>query len=224
MLSKEFLLKEYLENRRSLKSIAKEVGLTPSTIHYWMKKYNLPRRTTFEAITDNLVGKKFGYLTVLSHISTKRHGAYWKCRCDCSCGGTIKEIRGGTLRNGEHISCGKHKGWKGHEQLSGSYFGHLRSSASRRKLSWNLSKEFLWKLFLKQTRRCALSDVEIILSRTWARSEDKTQTASLDRIDSSKGYEEDNVQWVHKMINKMKQNLSQPEFINWCRLISARNS
>lgn len=48
-------------------------------------------------------------------------------------------------------------------------------------------------------------------------------TASLDRIDSSKGYIEGNVQWVHKRINKMKLDDSDTEFIEWCRLIADFN-
>jgi hypothetical protein len=48
-------------------------------------------------------------------------------------------------------------------------------------------------------------------------------TASLDRIDSSKGYVEGNVQWVHKRINIMKNDLSDSEFIEWCRVVSKNN-
>lgn len=47
----------------------------------------------------------------------------------------------------------------------------------------------------------------------------KNRTASLDRIDSSKGYLENNVQWVHKDINWMKQDYSHEEFLQYCKLI-----
>ena len=46
---------------------------------------------------------------------------------------------------------------------------------------------------------------------------------SLDRIDSLKGYAIDNVQWVHKDINKMKNIHSQPAFINICKLVAMKN-
>ena len=39
-------------------------------------------------------------------------------------------------------------------------------------------------------------------------------------IDSSKGYIKDNVQWVHKDVNFMKQSLPQEKFIDYCRKIS----
>ena len=44
-------------------------------------------------------------------------------------------------------------------------------------------------------------------------------TASLDRIDSSKGYIKGNVQWVHKEFNKMKLDLLDKEFIDICKLV-----
>ena len=48
-------------------------------------------------------------------------------------------------------------------------------------------------------------------------------TASLDRIDSSKGYIEGNVQWVHKRVNLMKGNMSTENFIEWCNLVVKNN-
>ena len=47
-------------------------------------------------------------------------------------------------------------------------------------------------------------------------------TASLDRIDSSRGYVPENVQWVHKVINRMKGTLSDDEFKSWCRTVAAQ--
>ena len=41
-------------------------------------------------------------------------------------------------------------------------------------------------------------------------------TASLDRIDSSKGYTKSNIQWVHKDINKMKSDFSMLRFLELC--------
>jgi hypothetical protein len=45
----------------------------------------------------------------------------------------------------------------------------------------------------------------------------------LDRVDSSKGYIEGNVQWVHKTINLMKQSFNQKEFIHFCKLVANNN-
>jgi hypothetical protein len=44
-------------------------------------------------------------------------------------------------------------------------------------------------------------------------------TASLDRIDNTKGYEEGNVWWVHKEANRLKNNYTLNDLLYWCRLI-----
>jgi hypothetical protein len=48
-------------------------------------------------------------------------------------------------------------------------------------------------------------------------------TASLDRIDSSKGYIEGNLQWLHKRINIMKGNMSEKEFLDFCESVTLKN-
>jgi len=50
------------------------------------------------------------------------------------------------------------------------------------------------------------------------------QTASLDRIDSSKGYVLDNVQWVHKRVNFLKRDYSEKELLFWCNAISEKSA
>ena len=77
-------------------------------------------------------------------------------------------------------------------------------------------------MFLKQNKKCALSNVELCFG-TLADVRNKgcrEALASLDRIDSTKGYEIGNVQWIHKKLNIMKQNLSDLDFIEWCKKVS----
>ncbi len=42
----------------------------------------------------------------------------------------------------------------------------------------------------------------------------RKQTASLDRINSKKGYVKGNIQWVHKNVNFMKSSFSTTVFLN----------
>lgn len=95
------------------------------------------------------------------------------------------------------------------------YHEHTKHSARRRKIEFNISKEFIMNLLDKQNNTCVLSGLDIHLSN---------RTASLDRIDSSKGYTEDNVQWVHKIVNFMKQKMSNQELIDMCKRIVLFNS
>lgn len=48
--------------------------------------------------------------------------------------------------------------------------------------------------------------------------------ASLDRKDSSVGYTKNNIQWVHKAINRLKTDFNQKKFIELCHLVSNFNN
>lgn len=116
--------------------------------------------------------------------------------------------------------------------LSKMLYSHYKRGAKIRKIEFKVSMKYLWDLYLKQQGKCALSGVKIYL-----KSQDKFSTitkiengnrnidyskfnASLDRIDSSKGYIEGNVQWVERKINIIKNDLSQKDFIDLCNLVS----
>lgn len=46
-------------------------------------------------------------------------------------------------------------------------------------------------------------------------------TASLDRTDSTNGYVDGNIQWVHKNVNLAKHSLSQDDFIELCSSVAS---
>lgn len=117
-----------------------------------------------------------------------------------------------------------HHNWAGFEEIPMSHWSSIERSAKRRSrtIPFNITPGEAWDLFLEQNKRCALSGVEIYFSPTGANRYSKT-TASLDRIDSFKGYSKDNCQWVHKEINRMKLNMSEPDFVNWCERVCQYN-
>lgn len=147
------------------------------------------------------------------------------CRCACD---TEKLVLGMHLRSGKSRSCGcgrvsgkAHYKWTGHGEISGAYWDQIRHGATDRKgrsysVEFLITIEYVWKLFLKQKRRCALTGLLLTMSR--AR---KSHTASLDRIRSDRGYVAGNVQWVHKEVNMMKRTMSQTRFVEMCGLVAA---
>lgn len=89
---------------------------------------------------------------------------------------------------------------------------------------FKVSIKELWELFEKQNRQCSLSGLDIQFGvQSRVKEKQKECTASLDRVDNSRGYTIDNVQWVHKDINKMKNTHSQEAFINICKLVASKN-
>ncbi len=98
----------------------------------------------------------------------------------------------------------------------------IKSVARRRKIQFSVSTEYLWELFCRQNGKCALTNISLELPESSWDVKHGVGTASLDRIDSSVGYIEGNVQWVHKEINMMKQDLTQTHFVEMCRLVSQK--
>jgi len=45
ILTKDFLMREYIKNKKPCSQIAYEVGCSLMPIFYWLKMYNIPRRT-----------------------------------------------------------------------------------------------------------------------------------------------------------------------------------
>ena len=77
------------------------------------------------------------------------------------------------------------------------------------------------KVYLIQNGKCALSGIDIpLLKNPKTKAQRESQLASVDRINSSIGYVEGNVQWVHKDINLMKNKFDQNYFIKMCKKIS----
>jgi hypothetical protein len=135
-----------------------------------------------------------------------------------------------TIRR-EATRVGKHSPmFSGHEDISGHFIAMLRQDARKRDISHPLldgsasSTKYLWALYLAQERRCALSGNDIeFRSNIYDGTGYTSGSASLDRIDSDKGYIEGNVQWVHKHVNLMKRSLSQEAFIDLAHQIAKKH-
>ena len=76
----------------------------------------------------------------------------------------------------------------------------------------SVTLEDLYKVLQKQNFKCAYTGIDLQVVDT-PKGE---SNASVDRIDSDKGYEIGNVQWVYKPINIMKNGLSDSDFKNLC--------
>lgn len=161
------------------------------------------------------VGDVFDQLTVLN-FETEKGTNRRIAICQCSCGKMVPIFTGLFQRNKKfNCGCQPLPSFKGSGEMSGAFFYNLKAGAKTRGLSVEVTKEELWNLFLKQERRCALSGLPLCLQIRGGRTD-----ASVDRIDSTKSYTLDNVQWVHKDVNKMKQNLLQSHFLELCRRIT----
>lgn len=170
----------------------------------------------------DLINKQFGDGIVIKLVGPDGMGnRTWLLRCKCN-----KEYTATTnsLKTGNTKGCGcrngrtgsRHPHYKGFENLSGDYWSKLKRGARIRDIVFKIDIEWAWNLFVKQKQKCALTGRNIVLSD----GSFVGQTASLDRINSKLGYTKDNVQWVHKDINRMKQAFDESYFIGLCKEVS----
>lgn len=183
------------------------------------------------------MGDKFNHWTIIHFSHKNKYGSkHWRCVCDCGNYATVQES---SLINDGSKSCGcyqkeiasqthlgsKSKRWTGYGDVSGRLWDTIKTGAKKRNLEFDISIEYIWELFKKQNGKCALTGMDItLISYLYdENSRKKTKlltTASLDRIDSKRGYTKDNVWWVHKHINVMKNAYNFKEFVSYCIMVA----
>lgn len=173
---------------------------------------------------------KFGYYTLVNGEQEKRskdHKVMVLVECSC---GKREYKRKSHLLSGRCVSCkscsckrtATHSkppvNRKGCEGLSGTHYNSIKSGAKKRGLEFSVSPEYLWGMY---DGKCSLTGESISLipaikntNVDWSKI-----TASLDRIDNTKGYVEGNVWWVHKDVNRLKNNYPLDVLYKWCELL-----
>lgn len=177
--------------------------------------------------TKNLKNQVFGQWTILKYDGIAREGpgignSFWWCKCSC---GYEKSVQAQTLLNGTSTKC---RECADKQQIIDFTIPHhywrvLVRNALKRNIEILTSEDECFKLLLAQNFKCALSGLDIYMSKNNFEHKQGKTTASLDRIDSSKPYIINNLQWLHKDVNMMKHIFNQSYFIDLCRSITNKN-
>lgn len=159
------------------------------------------------------IGRRKGSLVVESYEfgsnSKGRPVLFYLCKCDC---GGNHRVKADIFNIGHSCSCKKcRKSSKfiptNQKICPKRYFKGIESRAKKGNLNFTITLEDVICLLQQQNNLCKLSGLLIQI---------EDGTASLDRIDNSLGYTLDNIQWVHRTINYMKNELSDDIFISFC--------
>lgn len=185
---------------------------------------------------NDLTGKIFGFLKVIKMVRNEQAvSKEWMCAVKClNCDNTpYKIVRTQSLMRGATTSCGcrrdqyekntgeNNKRFTGYKKMHGKFWGTLIYRAKKRNRDVDITKEYAYQIFLDQDEKCVLSGLPIQFGRS--NNYPSENTASVDRIDNSKGYIEGNIQWVHKDINRMRNIYDINYFIEICKKIAHHN-
>lgn len=208
----------------STEKVGEEIGLNKKTV----KKILYEAGVSIKKQPMDLHGRVFGKLRCIRVFNKdKSNKIRWMCSCEC---GKYKIVRTNDLMSGKIKSCGCYKKYinsivglesigkgpcqTGKRSPFKSYLKTILRGAINRNIEISINQEDLENSFKANGGICALSGVGIVMASAQFR------TASLDRIDSQKGYHLDNIQWVSKHLNVMKLDWEQKEFIQACETIS----
>jgi len=214
----------YYNQHKSKTEICYLLNFSPKTLWRYLNKYGIRLKDARGHKFKDLTGKRFGRLTVLKFTKMNQHGrTCWLCLCDC---GIEKEVWGECL--GKYTkSCGCYRdeiAFKGCGDISITFYKTTRRGAIERGLEFSITIEDIWELYLKQNRKCALSGQELRFIKGYTNKHRRNiQNASVDRTNNNLGYTKENIQIVHKDINKMKQHFDNDYFIQTCKLICNNN-
>jgi hypothetical protein len=156
-------------------------------------------KTRVDNSKANLIGQRFGRLTVISEGKTRGYYKYYLCKCDC---GNEKEIYEANLRRGLTKSCGCLQ--KERARKANLIHGHAAKG----------KKTKLYRVWCGMHNRCKCktnSSYELYGARgitvcdewkeflpfyDWAIANRYREGLEIDRIDGNKGYGPDNCRWV----------------------------
>lgn len=159
----------------------------------------------------NLVGDKYGRLTVVEFDRLQKHKTYWKCVCEC---GMTVVATGNNLRSGNTKSCGCL--FKEQLQKTGknnTTHGESHSNRTRLYNIWcgmrqrcNNPKHDAYRLYGgKGVKVCdAWNDYTVF--KAWAMNAGYAANLCIDRIDPSKGYCPENCRWITASENTARAN------------------
>lgn len=99
--------------------------------------------------------------------------------------------------------------------IPGYLWTHLLHSARIRGIEVCIKVKDIEDVFLRQDRRCALTGWPLSFS-----TKPTQTTASVDRIDSLKGYTRSNIQIVHKKVNRAKMDHTETDLYQICKAIT----
>lgn len=108
---------------------------------------------------------------------------------------------------------------KKYKEIPISWFEEKRRKAEKKgSRTFEFDIEYIWKIYLKQKKVCALSGLPLDFNK-----DTENGMVSIDRINNDKGYIKGNIQLLHKDVNFMKWTYTQEYFIKMCKLVAEKN-
>ena len=180
----------------------------------------------------NIIGQKFGKLTVINMRSDRGNSnqIMYDCKCDC---GNNNITSGESIRSGKSKSCGcnrKNPPNKENDRIFAVWKQLYKSTIEKRNKKRNVTitdielNDFIL-LSKSNCFYCGSEPLNKAIDRHRKTNEERCTVDynGLDRIDSNFGYFKDNVVPCCKHCNTAKNTMTKEEFLKWVKKIYEHN-
>lgn len=181
---------------------------------------------------EDIIGKKFGYLTVKEYVGYKNRHPFYKVVCDC---GTEKDVDYWSLMRGHSRSCGCL-----HRKMVGDMARKHGESKTRLFKIWcGIKKRCLDQNSSRYSyyggrgiKICDEWKNDFIPFRDWAKANGYTDELTIDRIDVNGDYSPENCRWATKeqQANNTRSNHYleykgiRRSMMEWCKILGLNYS
>lgn len=214
-------LKVISEGTRSARGVRRWLCLCSCGNNVYVTKYNLTHNISKSCgcfnREANLIGMKYGKLTVIERAKNIGIKKAWLCECEC---GKICVVKANHLKTGNTQSCGcfkkatdknnlKSKILRKADLVKRVYLGY-KKSAKKRGLPFLIDVDFFKDTIKKNCFYC-----NSLPSNKVSSFSDILKYNGLDRKDNNKGYTKENCVPCCSFCNRSKNNHSLKEFQEW---------
>ena len=148
-------------------------------------------------------------LSEFNKTKTNKDGLSYLCKnCNRE---TSREYR---KRNKDRYYANQKKSRESESVFISQTFYNLKTRSNKKGLEVDVTPEYIKDLLKDSKYFCRVSGLKMNLE-SHPRKKANPFKASLDRIDSTKGYIKGNVQWVCWSVNQMKSDKTEEEFKFW---------
>jgi len=159
----------------------------------------------------NLIGEKYGRLTVVEFDRLERHKTYWKCVCDC---GLTVIATGNNLRSGNTTSCGcYHRELARQRGFENAKHSESHSHRTRLYTIWcgmrqrcNNARRDSYSLYGGKGVKVCDSWKDYLNFKEWAMANGYADNLCIDRINNNGDYCPENCRWITASENTARAN------------------
>lgn len=164
---------------------------------------------------SQLIGQRFGKLLVLTEVEFRSDAdehVFWRCQCDC--GNTTVSSSANLLREKRGTKQCKECGYIPRTPAWKQVFELYKRNAVRNQREFDFSEQEFRHMISESCSYCGKPPTQ----KFWKLGRENSNHREfvyngLDRIDSSKGYTEENVVPCCKTCNELKSDKSREEFL-----------